>query len=298
MSSPNFLDWQAQTRTLDAVALIGGRPVTLTGSGDAELIQAMTVSPDFVRVMSARPALGRLFTPADYAPMAAQFQQPAQRERVQPNVVISARSVAATVRRAPGNRGQHRAPGRPERRSRRRDAAGLRVHRDPGVGPRGLLAATGSRIPSAARRMFTVVGRLAPGLSLAQAQAEFDIIASQLAVKYPRANEDRGIRLSPLLQAETAAVRVELWLLLGAARVRTPHRLRECRESSPRARLRPAARARHTPGARRHARAPRPPDAHGESSHQCRRRRRRLRARPLGAAHPRGTRTARNAAAA
>src|SRR5687768_4533654 len=37
VSSTNFLDWQARTRTLDAVTLIGSQQLTLTGSGDAEL---------------------------------------------------------------------------------------------------------------------------------------------------------------------------------------------------------------------------------------------------------------------
>ena len=133
VSSPNFLDWQAETRALDAMALIGGRPVTLTGSGDAELIRAMTVSPDFARVMSARPALGRLFTPADYAPQTAQFQlRPRPLETLRPSVIILGHDL---WQRRFGGRpdivGRHRAPGRPERRSRRRDAAGLRVHRDP-----------------------------------------------------------------------------------------------------------------------------------------------------------------------
>jgi putative ABC transport system permease protein len=219
VSSTNFLDWQAQTRTLDALALIGGRPLTLTGSGDAELIQAMTVSPDFVRVMSARPALGRLFTPADYAPLAAQFQEPAQqRMRVEPNVVILGHDLW-----------QRRFGGRP-------DIVGSTVRLDGrNVEVVGVMRQDFSftEIPEWGHadcwlpqapdpqqrraRMFTAVGRLAPGRSLGQAQAEFDIIASQLAVKYPRANKDRGIRLSPLLRAQTSTVRAELWLLFGAA---------------------------------------------------------------------------------
>ena len=219
VSSTNFLDWQAQTRTLDAVALIGGRPSTLTGSGDAELILAMTVSPDFVRVMSARPALGRLFTPADYAPQAAQFQQPAQqREDVEPSVVILGHDLW-----------RRRFGGRP-------DIVGSTVRLDgrnvevvgvmredfafteiSGWGHADCWLPRAPDPQQRRARMFTAVGRLAPGRSLAQAQAEFDVIASQLAVKYPKANKDRGIRLSPLLQAQTATVRAELWLLLGAA---------------------------------------------------------------------------------
>ena len=221
VSSSNFLDWQAQTRTLDAVTLIG-RP-----AGDAHRLRRCRTDSRDDREPGLRPRDER----ASRRSAACSRQRTTRHWRrnsssrrssdktVEPNVVVLGHDLwQRRFGGRPGHRRQHRAPGRPERRSRRRDAAGFRVHR------RSLSGATRTagcpRLPipsSGAPGCSAVVGRLAPGRSLAQAQAEFDIIASQLADKYPRANKDRGIRLSPLLQAQTAAVRVELWLLLGAA---------------------------------------------------------------------------------
>jgi putative ABC transport system permease protein len=62
-----------------------------------------------------------------------------------------------------------------------------------------------------------VVGRLAPGVSVQEAQAEFDVIATRLAAEYPRANADRGVLVSKLLDVTVADARQLLWLLLGAA---------------------------------------------------------------------------------
>jgi putative ABC transport system permease protein len=219
VSSTNFLDWQAQTRTLDAVTLIGSQQVTLTGSGDAELLRAMTVSADFFRVMGARPGLGRLFTPADYAPLAAQFQQPArQRQSVGPGVVILGHDLW-----------QRRFGGRPDivgstLRLNGRTVEVIGVLRQdfaftmiPERGRADCWVPEAPNPDQRRARMYSAVGRLASGRSIAQAQTEFDGIAAELAVKYPRANKDRGIRVAPLLDAQTAAVRTDLWLLLGAA---------------------------------------------------------------------------------
>ena len=219
VSSSNFLDWQARTRTLDAVTLIGSRQLTLTGTGDAEQLRAMTVSPDFFRLMGALPGLGRLFTPADYAPLAAQFQQPAlQRQRVGPSVVILGHDLW-----------QRRFGGRPDivGTSLRLDGRTVEVvgvlRQDfafTEIPERGHADCWLPEAPDPEQRrarVFSAIGRLASGRSIAHAQTEFDFIASELAVKYPRANKDRGIRLAPLLEAHTAAVRTDLWLLLGAA---------------------------------------------------------------------------------
>jgi predicted permease len=61
-----------------------------------------------------------------------------------------------------------------------------------------------------------VIARLATDVTLAQAQAELDLIAENLARLYPRNNRDRGITAVSLPQRVTATVRVPLEMLLGA----------------------------------------------------------------------------------
>jgi predicted permease len=64
--------------------------------------------------------------------------------------------------------------------------------------------------------MLHVIGRLKPGVKLAQARAELDVIAANLAQQYPENNKDIGIAAAPLTDQVTGSVRVALETLLGA----------------------------------------------------------------------------------
>jgi len=61
------------------------------------------------------------------------------------------------------------------------------------------------------------MGRLKPGVSLSQAQADLDVIANRLAQQYPESNKDRGISVE-LMQGDfvPADTRKTLWLLMAA----------------------------------------------------------------------------------
>jgi len=61
-----------------------------------------------------------------------------------------------------------------------------------------------------------VIARLKPGVKLAQAQAELDVIGANLAQQYPEANKDKGIAAVALTDQLTGSVRVALETLLGA----------------------------------------------------------------------------------
>jgi putative ABC transport system permease protein len=61
-----------------------------------------------------------------------------------------------------------------------------------------------------------VIARLKPGVELAQAQAELDVTAANMARLYPEDNRDKGIAAVPLTEQVTASVRVALKTLLGA----------------------------------------------------------------------------------
>lgn len=61
-----------------------------------------------------------------------------------------------------------------------------------------------------------VIARLKPGVSLAQAQAELNVLGVHLARTYPMDNKDKGILAVPVAQQVTANVRVALEALLSA----------------------------------------------------------------------------------
>ena len=62
---------------------------------------------------------------------------------------------------------------------------------------------------------ISVMGRLRPGATLAQAQAELAALAHRLAEQYPDTNKDRSFTVQQL-RPDVGDVRGTLWLLLGA----------------------------------------------------------------------------------
>ena len=74
----------------------------------------------------------------------------------------------------------------------------------------------GSMIPRRAGHWLQVTGRLKPGVSMAQAQAELDAIAVRLAKEFPAENNGWMIRMVPLQQMIVGNVKSALLVLLGA----------------------------------------------------------------------------------
>ena len=65
-------------------------------------------------------------------------------------------------------------------------------------------------------RFYTAIGRLKPGVSIEQAQADLAVAYSALAKQYPQTDAGWSAALVPLKEQTVAGVRRSLWLLLGA----------------------------------------------------------------------------------
>jgi putative ABC transport system permease protein len=63
---------------------------------------------------------------------------------------------------------------------------------------------------------LNVVGRLKPGITLAQAQADMSTIAARLSQQYREKNAGHGIKLEPLTNVVVGDVGLALYVLLGA----------------------------------------------------------------------------------
>src|SRR5688572_17748313 len=217
VSGENFMDWRAQSRTLDGIALIGSASGTLTGQGPPEEIRGMAVSEDFFSIVGAAPLYGRLFAEADFTAWRA-ARESKSRNWPRPTVMVLSRDL--WIRRFHGD---------PAVVGTKVTLGGDRVevigvaagHLDPrffGGDAAEYLAPGGA--PTAIRRScrrFDAIGRLAPGVSVDRAQAELNVIGDALAVQYPDANKGWAIRAAPLLKDTSAPVRKQLWFLFGAA---------------------------------------------------------------------------------
>jgi predicted permease len=63
MSDRDYLRFRRQDHAFESTATFGKEPVTLTGAGDPAVMNALAVTPDFFKVLGVRPALGRAFLP-------------------------------------------------------------------------------------------------------------------------------------------------------------------------------------------------------------------------------------------
>ncbi|MGH9806102.1 MAG: ABC transporter permease, partial [Terriglobia bacterium] len=63
---------------------------------------------------------------------------------------------------------------------------------------------------------LTVVGRLRPSVTVAEARAELEVLAARLARQYPDSNKGWGVKMTPLLDYTVRDVRTVLYTLLGA----------------------------------------------------------------------------------
>jgi predicted permease len=174
----DFEDWSTQSSSFEAMAFIGGVPVTLADGGgpDVETVGA-TVSTNLFGLLGVRPMLGRDFAPGDERPGA-------------PPVVILSYPFWASRFGARTDVIGHTV--------RVNDAAATVI----GVMPAGFafpeqkdlwmpLAHTPALRQRGGLGGHVGVGRLAPGATVASARADIETIASRLAAAYPATN--RGV---------------------------------------------------------------------------------------------------------
>jgi putative ABC transport system permease protein len=207
----SYLDLQdviAQDTAFSGMTGISAHELTLTGHGDPFIVRVADITPELFSVFEQQPILGRSFGPEDGKPGAA-------------HAVILNESVWRSVFSADPN------------------IIGASINLDKrvftvvGVMPSGFSfpLLSGARevwIPVGqdpqfeswmnlrARHWLFTTGRLKPGVSLAGAQAELEVIGQRLARQFPAENAGWEIHLLPLQRVIVGDVRSPLLVLLGA----------------------------------------------------------------------------------
>lgn len=67
MVDRSYLEFRQRNHSFESLATFGAKRVTLTGSGEPVVLTALTVGPDFMRVLRVYPAIGRAFRPEGQA---------------------------------------------------------------------------------------------------------------------------------------------------------------------------------------------------------------------------------------
>ncbi|HJU88554.1 MAG TPA: ABC transporter permease [Gemmatimonadaceae bacterium] len=178
-SDPNYLDWRAQSRTLESLAAFRGASRALTGDGDPRRLAGISVTESFFDLIGARIAYGRVFGEEEYRPEGSR------------DVVLVSDGLW---------RSEFGADPRVVGRSIQLDGRSMTVigvlTADFAFGETDiLLPLVADPNSSRGNHTLSTIGRLRPGITLAEAQAELSGIAGRLAEEYPESNKDWGVRL-------------------------------------------------------------------------------------------------------
>src|SRR5579864_8172761 len=201
----NFLDWQRATQTFSSMAIYRNNDYNFIGTGEAERLTGYMVSADFFSSLGVAPILGRTFLHDDDHPGAAPVvilgggfwkrKFGASLEVIGKSMILNGASytIIGVI------------------------PAGFTFYgRD-----RDVYTPIGQWTDESFRdRRVDVsshgVGRLKPGVTLAQAKADMDGIAHNLAAAYPEADKDVGITLVSMKEDIVGNVQPFLIVLLAA----------------------------------------------------------------------------------
>jgi putative ABC transport system permease protein len=207
VSAGVFKDWRAYSSKFESIALYKDVRLNLTGTGEPERVGGLQVSTEFLSVLGINPVLGRGFVAGEDAVggnnrvviLTNQFWR--QRFGGEASVVgrtLSFNQIPYTVIGVlpPGALLQD-------------DASFLApivvdVNSDTVKWDRGY-------------HCCGVIGRVAPGVTLPEAQAELRGIRQHMAAEYPLYKKDWSLSVTPLRESVTGDIRPTLIILLGTA---------------------------------------------------------------------------------
>ena len=204
LSPAVYRDWRQAATGFEAIGAFHGIAVNLTGSGTPERVEAAAVTADLLPLLGIRPALGRLFTPAD------------DRDGTGGTVVLS------------HGLWQGRFGGDPAVLGRRVLLDGL-PYDVIGVMPQDfdfprqdVALWTPLRLGTDAfedrnNNYLQALARLRPGVTLEAARSELAVISARLRQAFPEEHEDQGATALLLRDEISDQTRLLLAALCGAA---------------------------------------------------------------------------------
>jgi predicted permease len=185
-SYPDHVDWRARATSFDEMAAYTTLNTTLQGVDEPEPIPSEAVSPPYFKLLGVSPTHGRVFRPEEDAvpnrDAVVVLGDGLWRRRFGADPSIVGRTIQLGTRTF--------------------TVVGIMPAGFTGVSDTAQLwipfAISGTPLDNRGSRGFQTLARLKAGATLAEARAELDTIARQLAAAYPQTNDKRGVEVSPL----------------------------------------------------------------------------------------------------
>ncbi|HVG11098.1 MAG TPA: ABC transporter permease [Thermoanaerobaculia bacterium] len=212
-SSSNFRGWREQSSVFESLAAFTDQRVNLTGDrhsgGEPEEVPIQLATPELFRVLGVKPILGRDLRPEDALPDAPnvavvshgfwQRRLAGDPQAIGRSILLNGRPTTVVGVLPPGFQWHIR-------------------HRSVSGRPADIwLAITlPTEGPAASGRFLSVVGRLKPGVSYAEAEAEVKAIRARFERDFPDTNKNWNAQILPLREQFVGNVRPALLILLGA----------------------------------------------------------------------------------
>jgi predicted permease len=214
-STAQFLDIRSRHHGFEQVAIAIGGNYSLTGRGEPERVGVVRVSSNLLPMLGGRPALGRLLTPDEDAPghtATAVLTDGMWSRRFGRDPQIIGKSILL-------NGQTYEVVGvLPQRFSLSQEVLPLLYGTEQAEIFLPLpLAASDAQVRT--HEDYNIVGKLQPGVSVQQAQAEMDTITAGLRRDFPEnypANGGLTFSIVPLLEQVVGDVRRSLLVLLGS----------------------------------------------------------------------------------
>jgi hypothetical protein len=210
VSVAGYYHFRNHSRSLDGLAAYSGGTVNFAGEDGADRVTYAVVDPKLFAILGLRPALGRLLTPDEVRPDSsapvALLGHAFWRERFGGDPGVVGRSITLDSRRVQVVGVLAEGADLPDRRT----AVWQPFVMD-------------STAPAQNAHWVSVIGRLRPGVTVADAQRDLTSLVKRFPELYPTAYSDDFMRSSQFA-VRVATVREELlkdvgkrlWLLLGA----------------------------------------------------------------------------------
>ncbi|HEX2271991.1 MAG TPA: ABC transporter permease, partial [Pyrinomonadaceae bacterium] len=205
ISYPNFTDWRAQTQTFEKIGVHNRASYNLTGVGEAERIVTGQVSADLFSVLRVNALHGRVFTNDEDKPggrPVAVLSYPLWQRRFGGQTSILNQPITLNGKSY--------------------DVIGVMPEEFSYPARVEMWVPVGqlSDLPSWKERGnhpgLYGVGRLKPGVTIEQADADMNTIAANLEKQYPDTNTANRVRLRPLLEIAVGDSRRALWVIFAA----------------------------------------------------------------------------------